>query len=279
MLLLTYQILFCIIILESKLLMEVNMKISAKILAVLTAFVFSFVSSSNCIKNVVDELTVYAASVARTGDVNDDGEIDILDLIYSKSGIIENRKLSLESSDVNTDGVFSTNDVYEVEDYLIGRTQKFTGDLKQAFKNIDRTIVNTDNSDSNLQMTAEMASLAQSLETPLEIYKYVLNNVNTEFYYGSRKGAIGTYEQNGGNDYDQSSLLIAMLRYMGYEANYAKVSAAFSEGDLYNLTASMEFESAIRIFTSSGKTLFDNKDGTYTTEEIIVLLNLDGKNY
>ncbi|MBQ5990608.1 MAG: hypothetical protein IJL67_14090 [Oscillospiraceae bacterium] len=255
------------------------MKISAKILAVLTAFVFSFVSSSNCIKNVVDELTVYAASVARTGDVNDDGEIDILDLIYSKSGIIENRKLSLESSDVNTDGVFSTNDVYEVEDYLIGRTQKFTGDLKQAFKNIDRTIVNTDNSDSNLQMTAEMASLAQSLKTPLEIYKYVLNNVNTEFYYGSRKGAIGTYEQNGGNDYDQSSLLIAMLRYMGYEANYAKVSAAFSEGDLYNLTASMEFESAIRIFTSSGKTLFDNKDGTYTTEEIIVLLNLDGRNY
>ena len=84
---------------------------------------------------------------------------------------------------------------------------------------------------------------------------------------------------NGGNDYDQSSLLIAMLRYMGYEANYAKVSAAFSEYDLCNLTASMDFESARRIYTSSGKTLSDNKDGTYTTEEIIVLLNLDGKNY
>ena len=84
---------------------------------------------------------------------------------------------------------------------------------------------------------------------------------------------------NGGNDYDQSSLLISMLRYMGYEANYAKVSAAFSEYDLCNLTASMDFESARRIYTSAGKTLSDNKDGTYTTEEIIVLLNLDGKNY
>ena len=46
-------------------------------------------------------------------------------------------------------------------------------------------------------MTAEMAEVAQILKTPLELYKYVLNNVNTEFYYGSRKGAIGTYEQNG----------------------------------------------------------------------------------
>lgn len=169
--------------------------------------------------------------------------------------------------------------MYEVEDYLIGRTQGFTGDIKQAFKNIDRTVVNTDNTDSNLQLTAEMASVAKSFKSPLEMYKYVLNNVNTEFYYGSRKGAIGTYEQNGGNDYDQSSLLVAMLRYMGYEANYAKVSAAFSEYDLCNLTASEDFESARRIYTSSGKTLSDNKDGTYTTEEIIVLLNFDGKNY
>ena len=50
-----------------------------------------------------------------------------------------------------------------------------------------------------LLLTA-MADLADKLETPLAIYKYLYNNINTEYYNGSRKGALGTYEQNGGDD-------------------------------------------------------------------------------
>lgn len=49
-----------------------------------------------------------------------------------------------------------------------------------------------------LLLTA-MADLADKLETHLAIYKYLYNNINTEYYNGSRKGALGTYEQNGGD--------------------------------------------------------------------------------
>ena len=59
---------------------------------------------------------------------------------------------------------------------------------------------------------------AEELKTPLAIYNYLKNNINYEYYYGSRKGASGTLDSLGGNDLDQASLLIAMLRHQGYEA-------------------------------------------------------------
>ncbi|MBU5316217.1 HNH endonuclease [Clostridium bornimense] len=55
---------------------------------------------------------------------------------------------------------------------------------------------------------------------PLDIYKFVRNNVNFEAYAGSRKGATGALEQLAGNDYDQSSLLIALLRSKNIPAKY-----------------------------------------------------------
>lgn len=60
-----------------------------------------------------------------------------------------------------------------------------------------------------------MADKANELGDVVSVYNYLYNNMRSEFYFGSRKGAIGTYEQGGGNDIDLSSLLIAMLRYLG----------------------------------------------------------------
>ena len=59
-----------------------------------------------------------------------------------------------------------------------------------------------------------MAAKADELGNAVAVYNYLYNNMRSEFYYGSRKGAIGAYEQGGGNDTDLSSLLIAMLRYL-----------------------------------------------------------------
>lgn len=74
--------------------------------------------------------------------------------------------------------------------------------------------------ETEVKLTAEMIDMIEQLTSPTAVYEYLYNNVNCEFYTGSRKGAIGTFEQNGGNDVDCASLLIACLRYMGYEAEY-----------------------------------------------------------
>jgi hypothetical protein len=57
--------------------------------------------------------------------------------------------------------------------------------------------------------------------SPTEIYSFVRENFEFEPYLGSRKGSQQTLDHRRGNDYDQASLLIALLRVSGIPARYA----------------------------------------------------------
>ena len=67
----------------------------------------------------------------------------------------------------------------------------------------------------------EIVELARALQSdPKLIYEYVHNHIDYVPYYGSLKGATLTYLDGAGNDFDQASLMIALLRAGGYEAQY-----------------------------------------------------------
>jgi len=69
----------------------------------------------------------------------------------------------------------------------------------------------------------EIATLAQSLSwNPVSIYEWVKNTIETEWYFGSMKGAEETLRQRSGNDCDQSALLVALLRASGFPARYVR---------------------------------------------------------
>lgn len=79
------------------------------------------------------------------------------------------------------------------------------------------------------QITPEIQALARGLQyDPLNIFHFVRNRVAYECYYGSKKGAHLTLMEMGGNDYDQSSLLIALLRASGYPATYVSSPVSFT---------------------------------------------------
>ncbi len=128
------------------------------------------------------------------------------------------------------------------------------------------------------KMTEEMAELADQLKTPLAVYEYLYNNLNTEYYIGSRKGAIGTYEQKGGNDVDCSSLLIAMLRYLGYEANYVTGDVVITSEQLMGLTATDTIENAEKVYMLLGRPL-TRSNGKYIMRRTWVKAVVDGKEY
>lgn len=249
--------------------------VKIKITAIMTAIALCIGMSAGSVKVIADEISSSNENTTMTGDINGDNRINSLDLSKLKQGILYNQTLSMDTADTNGDGLIDVNDVNELQDYILGRISGFSGDIKKAFNSVDRTLVTKtvtgdDISACETQITAEMAELAQNLGTAQEIYNYVLNNVNTEFYYGSRKGAIGTYEQNGGNDFDQASLLIAMLRYQGYTANYASADIVISDDDLLNMTAASDVSAAKRIFTSQARTLEDYSTGKYKTSQTFV---------
>ena len=59
----------------------------------------------------------------------------------------------------------------------------------------------------------------------MDIYKYVRNNFEFEIYIGSRKGSQETLKQRRGNDYDLSSVLLALLRESDIHARYNTAAA------------------------------------------------------
>lgn len=74
---------------------------------------------------------------------------------------------------------------------------------------------------SSTEATPEIQELARGLKNdPDLIYEYVYNGIEYTPIFGCIKGANATLLDGKGNDFDQSSLLIALLRQAGYTANF-----------------------------------------------------------
>lgn len=87
--------------------------------------------------------------------------------------------------------------------------------------------------DSNGWLTPELAALADSLgRDPARIYDHLRNTYDFEPYFGLMKGPQETWYQEAGNAADLSALLVTLLRYSGFEAQYAVRTVALSGDEL-----------------------------------------------
>lgn len=196
-------------------------KLLSKIVSAATAITMTLFVSSGSLQTFVNEIETHAAETdVILGDVNGDDRVDVFDLCLMKREIINSGTTSINkaAADVNADGVMDIKDVREVQQFLLVERDSFTGSMRKDIEPPDTSVVTT-NQPIETAMTAQMAEKASELGNAINVYNYLYNNMRSEFYYGSRKGAISTFEQGGGNDADLSSLLVAMLRYLGYNAN------------------------------------------------------------
>ncbi len=134
-----------------------------------------------------------------------------------------------------------------------------------------------------IQMSDAMKAKAEELETPLEVYQYLKNTMQYEYYYGSRKGSVGTYNSNGGNDADQASLLIAMLRYLGYEARYVTGTISITPEQAISLTGASDAKIASNVLACGGTPVTSMMIGdtvnTIQVEHIWVEVNVPYSDY
>ena len=102
------------------------------------------------------------------------------------------------------------------------------------------------------RLNLEIKELAESLDSVVDMYEYVRNNIDFEPYYGSRKGASGALAQKSGNDYDQASLLIAMLRYKNIPARYVRGFAEIDIDKAMEWAQAETPEAAAKILAAAG---------------------------
>jgi RHS repeat-associated protein len=77
--------------------------------------------------------------------------------------------------------------------------------------------------------TPEIQALARALRyDPKLIFDYVHNNIEYVPTFGSVNGATATYLAGRGNDWDQATLFIALMRASGYTANYVVGDVVYS---------------------------------------------------
>lgn len=260
-------------------------KVAIKAFTSMVALVVLFSGLSGTMQVFTKEFSVRASALALVyGDVNDDGKINAVDLTLVKRKISSPgfSGLNLASADVTGDGTVNYYDAKEIQQYILCQRYSFTVSTCSSIISPDSEIVTT-NQSTETSLTAEMAAKADALSSAINIYNYLYNNMHSEFYFGSRKGAIGAYEQGGGNDADLSSLLIAMLRYRGYNANYVTSIAGFTEEQLLKWTNTNSIDVALAIAACQGREQIDyTNDGTtyyFLSDYKYVQLEDAGKTY
>ncbi len=88
---------------------------------------------------------------------------------------------------------------------------------------------------SSTEITPEIAELARALRHDVDlIYEYVYSQVEYNPIWGSQKGAMGALLDGTGNDFDQASLMIALLRASGYTASFVYGQQEIFAADLIN---------------------------------------------
>jgi RHS repeat-associated protein len=98
-------------------------------------------------------------------------------------------------------------------------------------------------------IAAQAAALGND---PIRIHGFVRDQIETELYHGSKKGALGTLRERAGNDGDQASLLVALLRAAGVAARYEIGTVSLSEAQAAEYTGAQNLTAAAALLSTAG---------------------------
>lgn len=193
----------------------------------ITTIAFSLLCATTNMEGIIQSKSAKAVDAeVILGDLDGDCIVNTFDMVLLRQ-IVGYDKPYDRAGDLDGNGRIDYYDLYLLNQFLLGAIKQFPGSTYDDIISQDRTVL--DGAQTELSLTQEMADITESLATPVNIYNYISNSINFEFYPDSRKGAIGTFEQYGGNDYDIASLFIAMLKHLNYEASYINGTIELTE--------------------------------------------------
>jgi YD repeat-containing protein len=144
---------------------------------------------------------------------------------------------------------------------------------------------------SSTETTPEIESLARALRHDVDlIYEFVASQIAYDPIWGSHKGALGTLLDREGGDFDQASLMIALLRASGHTASYVYGKQRIEAADLVNwLGVSEDSDVVANLIGNSGRSLDASRNQVLTfpdgslfgvdMERVWVEVRIDGTDY
>ncbi len=220
-------------------------RIILKTISFITTIAFSLLCITTNMEDIIQSKSAKAVDAeVILGDLDGDCIVNTFDMVLLRQ-IVGYDKPYDRAGDLDSNGRIDYYDLYLLNQFLLGVIKQFPGSTYDDIISHDRTVLG--GAQTELSLTQEMADITESLATPVNIYNYISNNINFEFYPDSRKGAIGTFEQYGGNDYDIASLFIAMLEHLNYEASYINGTIELTEQQAINYTGAKDIDSALNI--------------------------------
>ncbi len=130
------------------------------------------------------------------------------------------------------------------------------------------------------ESTPEIVALARALQNdPKLIYEFVHNNIDYVPYFGSLKGATLTLLERSGNDFDQASLMIALLRESGFTAQYTYGTMTLQNSDLANWFGVTNNNTVISLVLGSGGIPATMSSTTTTMTRVCVRATINSAYY
>jgi len=112
-----------------------------------------------------------------------------------------------------------------------------------------------------VEFTEDVEKLAESLKgNPIRMAQWVMDNIEYTPLYGAVKGSELCLLDRNGNDYDQASALITLLRFSGIPARYVYGKIQVEEDKLVSWLGTENIEMAREIMRSHGIPI---KDGVF----------------
>lgn len=173
-------------------------------------------------KETTDKILEIENQVKLVKEQSDNPSVSDSDLSSSYSELLETIQEVTENESIETEVPDTPHGIADAYDVRTGVGKQLPVSKIYTDNKITKikTLEENQEKDEALILSEEMKKVADTLDTPVDIYEYVKNAIDFRPYYGLRYGAKGTFAQKAGNDYDTASLLIALLRYKGYEAKY-----------------------------------------------------------
>lgn len=129
--------------------------------------------------------------------------------------------------------------------------------------------------------SSEITELARALRyDPKLIYDFVHNNIDYVPYFGSTKGATLTFLDGSGNDFDQASLMIALLRASNFTAQYVYGKMTIPGTNVANwLGVDVQYQAVGNVIASGGIPVSMYSDAMALMDRVWVKATIGGIDY